>query len=78
MTKEKIGTIVLGIGNPILKDDSVGIKIARRLKDRVPGLEVVETAEVGLTLFDYAVNHDRLIIIDSIKAGKRRPVRSSS
>ncbi len=68
--EQKISTIVLGVGNPILKDDSVGIKVARLIKERVPVVEVVETAEAGLTLLDFASNHDRLIIIDSIKAGE--------
>jgi hydrogenase maturation protease len=60
--------IILGIGNPILRDDSVGLKVARRLKRAVPSVEVVETAEAGLSLLDWAPDHDRLIIIDSIKA----------
>lgn len=69
-SEKKISTIVLGVGNPILRDDSVGLKVARRIKDRVPGIEVVETAEAGLALLDYAAGYDRLIIVDSIKAGE--------
>ena len=68
---KKVSTIVLGVGNPILKDDSVGIKVARWLKERLPSVEVVETAEAGLTLLDFASGHDRLIIIDSIKTGEK-------
>jgi hydrogenase maturation protease len=67
--EEKHGTIVLGIGNPILKDDSVGLKVARCIKRAAPEVEVVETAEAGLSLLDWAPGHDRLIVIDSIKAG---------
>ncbi len=67
--EKKVSTIVLGIGNPVLRDDGVGIKVARRIKEAAPDVEVVETAEAGLTLLDYAPDHDRLIIIDSIKAG---------
>jgi hydrogenase maturation protease len=67
--KEKLNTIVLGIGNPILRDDSVGLKVARRIKQAAPEVEVVETAEAGMSLLDWAPNHDRLIVIDSIKAG---------
>ena len=68
--EEKHGTIILGIGNPILRDDSVGLKVARRLKQAVPEVEVVETAEAGLSLLDWAPDHERLIVIDSIRAGE--------
>ncbi len=68
-----MNTLILGIGNPILTDDGVGIKIAQRLKEERPGLEVVETGEAGLTLLDLVVGYDRLIIIDSIKTGQGKP-----
>ena len=60
-------TIVLGVGNPILTDDGVGIKIAQKLKERKPELEVVETSEVGISLLDLVAGYDKLILIDSIK-----------
>lgn len=64
---------VLGIGNPILSDDGVGIKIARRIKLEKPELNVIETYEGGLSLIDYIVDCDKLIIIDSIKTGQGEP-----
>jgi hydrogenase maturation protease len=66
-------TIVIGIGNPILRDDSVGLKVARAVKRAAPQVEVVETAEAGMSLLDWAPGHDRLIVIDSIKAGEGEP-----
>ena len=60
-------TLILGIGNPILTDDRVGIKIARKLKEEKPELEVVETSESGISLLDFIVGYNKLIIIDSIK-----------
>jgi len=71
--EEKLNTLVLGIGNPILRDDSVGLKVARSIKLAVPEIEVVETAEAGMSLLDWAPGHDRLIVIDSIKAGEGEP-----
>lgn len=68
-----MNTLILGIGNPILRDDGAGMKIARKLREENPGLEVIETSEVGLTLLDLVVGYDRLIIIDSIKTGKGKP-----
>ena len=66
-------TLVLGVGNPILTDDGVGIKIARKIKEGSPELEVIETTEVGINLLDTAVGYDKLIVIDSIKTGQGKP-----
>jgi len=68
-----MSTLVLGIGNPILADDGVGIKVARKLKKGNPELEVIETSETGIALLDLIVGFDKLIIIDSIKTEKGKP-----
>lgn len=66
-------TLILGIGNPILTDDGVGIRIARKLKEENPRLEVTETSEAGITLLDLVVGYDKLIIIDSIRTENGKP-----
>lgn len=66
-------TLILGVGNSILTDDGVGIKIAQRLKERNPELEVIETSEAGLAFLDLMVGYDKLIIIDSIITKKGKP-----
>jgi len=68
-----MNTLILGIGNPILTDDAVGIKIAQKLKEEKPELEVVETSEAGIILLDLIRDYDKLIIIDSIKTEKGKP-----
>jgi len=68
-----MNTLILGIGNPILTDDGVGIKIAQKLKEGNPELEVIETSEAGITLLDLIAGYDKLIIIDSIKTEKGKP-----
>jgi hydrogenase maturation protease len=68
-----MNTLILGIGNPILTDDRIGIKIARKLKEEKPELEVVETSEAGIALLDLIVGYNKLIIIDSIKTEKGKP-----
>ncbi len=66
-------TIILGLGNPILTDDAVGIKIAQKLKEENPKLEVIETSEAGIALLDLITGYDKLIIIDSIKNEQGKP-----
>jgi len=65
-----MNTFILGIGNPILTDDGVGIKVAQKLKEENPKLEVIETSEAGIALLDLITGYDKLIIIDSIKTEK--------
>ncbi len=67
-------TLVLGIGNPILSDDGVGIHIARLLMERkLPGVTVDELAASGLELLDAIQGYDRLVIIDAIETRSGRP-----
>ena len=68
-----MNTLILGIGNPILTDDGIGIKIAQRLKEENLELKVIETSEAGITLLDLMVGYDKLIIIDSIKTESGKP-----
>ena len=62
-------TLVLGLGNPILSDDGVGIKAAHEVANQLnnPQVTVVETSTAGLSLLDSIVGYDKLIIIDAIQ-----------
>jgi hydrogenase maturation protease len=62
-------TLILGLGNPILSDDSAGPAVARELESRLDPQEatVIEASLGGLNLLDLLVGYDRAIIIDAIK-----------
>ena len=62
-------TLVLGLGNPILSDDSVGFRVVQELKTRFnkPNLTLVESSASGLSLLDLITGYDKLIIVDAIK-----------
>jgi hydrogenase maturation protease len=64
-------TLVLGMGNPILSDDAVGLLVAQRLaKGPLPDhVEVLESEQGGLRLLDLVRGFMRLIIIDALKSG---------
>jgi hydrogenase maturation protease len=66
-------TLLLGMGNPYLRDDGVGIRLARFVHGRVgavPGLTVVEECSLGgLNVLDLVAGHERLVVLDSIRAG---------
>ena len=70
-------TIVLGMGNPILCDDAIGIRLAcdfqAHAKD-LPGVDyVVDCSVGGLNLLDLVTGYDRLVVFDSIRGGGGPP-----
>lgn len=62
-------TLILGLGNPILSDDGVGIHIAEELKGRLnqPEITVMETSMAGLDILDLLAGYERALIIDAIQ-----------
>jgi hydrogenase maturation protease len=65
-------TLVLGLGNSILSDDGVGIRVAHEVANQLnsPQVTVVETSAAGLSLLDCIVGYDKVIIIDAIQTEK--------
>jgi len=64
-----VKTLILGLGNSILSDDGVGLRVAAELKGRLDQQEVtvMETGMVGLSLLDLLVGYDKAIVIDAIQ-----------
>ena len=65
-------TLIIGLGNPVLSDDSVGWHVAKELRERLRGAEDVEVEEFcrgGLALMERLVGYDRAIIVDAIITG---------
>ena len=62
-------TIILGVGNPILRDDGVGIHVAEELKKQIkkPDITIDNAFTGGMNLLDLMVDHDRAILIDAVK-----------
>jgi hydrogenase maturation protease len=67
------GTLIIGMGNPYLRDDAVGIRLAAELRRRLgprPDLDWEgECALGGLGVLDLVEGRDRVVLLDSIKAG---------
>ena len=65
-------TLVIGLGNPILRDDSVGLRVARALRSKLsgaPNVEVAEDFHGGLRLMERLVGFERAIVVDAILTG---------
>ena len=63
-------TLVLGMGNPILSDDGVGLLVADRLRESpLPdSVEVVQSEVGGLRLLELVRGFTRVIIIDALRS----------
>ncbi len=82
-TRNKMKTLVLGLGNPLLGDDGVGWRVAeacathlRRLRSEAKGqgashIEVDFHAGGGLSLMERLVGYDRAIIIDAMTTNQK-------
>ncbi|MBN1336797.1 MAG: hydrogenase maturation protease [Deltaproteobacteria bacterium] len=64
-------TLVLGMGNPILADDAVGVRLARAAGGAFggrPDLTVVEECSVGgLEVLEVLQGYDRVVVLDAIR-----------
>jgi hydrogenase maturation protease len=76
-------TLILGLGNPILTDDGVGVLVAEQVRARLPEdtpIDITEVSVGGLTLMEAMIGYDRVILIDAFLSlgGKPGLVRKMS
>ena len=65
--------VVFGVGNILLSDEGVGVHIAHELqKMELPlGVDIIEGGTDGFGLINIITETDRLVVIDSVKGGKK-------
>jgi hydrogenase maturation protease len=70
-----VKTLILGIGNPILGDDGVGVRVAEELARKAtdPDYEVKAADTDGLGLLDIVLGYNRLILIDALMGENVEP-----
>lgn len=63
------GTVVIGLGNPLMGDDGLGIAVARQLlsRDDLPdGVQVVDGGTWGLNLLPVIEDAEHVLLVDAI------------
>ncbi len=67
--------IVVGLGNPILSDDAVGLLALRLAREALAGEPVafVEAAVGGLDLLDLLSGYRAAVLVDAVVTGKASP-----
>ena len=68
-----MGILVLGIGNLLLSDEAVGVRIVEALEQRFhipPELDVLDGGTAGLELMEAMANREHLIVADAVLTGQ--------
>jgi hydrogenase maturation protease len=72
--------LLLGLGNPILGDDAIGLLLASMVAERLPAigpladLEVIDDCSMGgLELLELLTGRKRILLVDSIVTGNAAP-----
>ena len=68
-----IGTVVVGVGSPLMGDDGLGLAALERLEaewEFRPFVECVDGATWGMNLLPFIERSGRLLILDAIDAGR--------
>lgn len=70
--------LLLGLGNDLLRDDAVGLQVAREARRQLGAQEdiaVAETSEMGLALLDHIVGFPNVVLVDAVRTGQGPPGR---
>ena len=65
-------TIVIGLGNPLMQDEGIGVLLVNKLAEKFPNVENVEFYDGGtggMSLLYKIENRHKLILIDCAKMG---------
>ncbi|MDH7488459.1 MAG: HyaD/HybD family hydrogenase maturation endopeptidase [Anaerolineae bacterium] len=65
-------TLVLGLGNILLRDEGVGVRAVQRLAERFAfsdDVQVLDGGTLGLDLLHYVEEADRVLIVDAVATG---------
>lgn len=64
--------LVLGLGNILLGDEGVGVRVVERLQELYhfpPEVQVLDGGTLALDLLPYVEDADRLLVIDALEMG---------
>lgn len=75
MTEKNLPNIlIIGIGNPLMRDEGIGIKIIEELEKshNLPShVSLLDGGTAGYALIDYMKGYEKVIIVDAVRGGKK-------
>lgn len=65
------GTAVIGVGNILLGDDGIGVRVIEELESAggIPGVELIDAGTAAFDMLDAFLRHDRIIMVDALRGG---------
>jgi hydrogenase maturation protease len=64
---KKNKVLLLGIGNPLLTDDGIGIVAAREISEmRLSGVDVEEATASGIEVMEMMLGYEKVVVVDAI------------
>jgi hydrogenase maturation protease len=66
-------TLILGVGNLLLSDEGVGVRVVERLVatyELPEGVQILDGGTLGLDLLYYLEGVENLLIVDAVEMGK--------
>jgi hydrogenase maturation protease len=66
-------SILIGLGNPAMSDDGIGLLVGREVHKRIPGFDFDESTAGGFDVVDRILGCSRAAIIDSMVTGRHEP-----
>jgi hydrogenase maturation protease len=73
LDRPSVETLILGVGNLLLSDEGVGLRVLERLAatyDLPEGVQTLDGGTLGLDLLYYLEGVENLLIIDAVEMGK--------
>jgi hydrogenase maturation protease len=64
--------LVLGLGNILLQDEGVGVRVVQHLHQTYrfpPEVEVMDGGTAGMALYEHIIDRSHLIVIDAVNTG---------
>ena len=64
--------VVLGLGNILLRDEGVGVRVIEELKNKYsfsPSIRIVDGGTLGFSLINEIEGCKKLIVVDAVKTG---------
>jgi hydrogenase maturation protease len=66
-------TVVIGLGNPLMSDEGIGVYLIQKLsehQDEYPSVKFIDAGTGGMNILHLIANRNKAIIIDCVKMGK--------
>lgn len=67
-----MSVLVLGVGNLLLKDEGIGVRVVEALEQRYrfpEGVELLDGGTAGMELMSAMADRDHLILVDAVRTG---------